>query len=617
MNAARWLAILLVLLLGCLSRGLHIAEQSFWVDEGYAFYHAYFPDLVTSLARDTHPPLYFAALRLWSELAGQGELALRWFSLLPSMLSLAAVYQFARELCRHHTPANRQRTNTLPMLALLMLALADSENFLAQEARHYTWSVLLVLCSMWFFLRWLRRGNRRAYLAWIAFTVAMIYTHYISAFGGVAQGTYALLWLRGKARLHAIIGLFASALALMPWLLLVGRQQLGNSGANWSVELTAEVARDILVKYFTQQWPLVLALMLLGSVSVVYLRGSRFQLRINRVNWLLLLWLIAPFLLTVLANEFLPFLQPRRLTQWTPPIAILLACGLASFRQPGRAVLVFALLLYGVSHVDFYRVKPDWRGIADMTARYAVSGDLVLTDIAGGDYQMGYYLRRAMPDGHLLDVDARYESLKVQRDFYADAYESWLPQLLDAYQTVWLMHWSSDRSAFAWLDELGFQQSADYVYWHDGGASGQIDLHIYRFDRLRNTKPLAIFSNGMSLHSSTVDADERRGDLLWRAHEPLEHDFTVSVKLINADDAVVAQHDGMPQNGLRPTSGWRVGELIFSPHELGVPAPLPPGDYQLIAQVYRLESGQPVNVSTVSDEEWVVLDVLRIDSAAD
>ena len=200
MNAARLVVILLILLLGCLSRGLHIAEQSFWVDEGYAFYHAHFPDLVTSLARDTHPPLYFAALRLWSELTGHSELALRWFSLLPSMLSMAVVYQFAREICRHQPSADRQRMRTVPILALLMLALADAENFLAQEARHYTWLVLFVMCSMWFFLRWMRRGHRRNHLTWIAFTIAMVYTHYITAFAGVAQGIYAFFWLRGRAR---------------------------------------------------------------------------------------------------------------------------------------------------------------------------------------------------------------------------------------------------------------------------------------------------------------------------------------------------------------------------------------------------------------------------------
>ena len=329
-----WILIALILLLGAAGRMLHISEQSFWVDEGYAFYHATHPDLATSLSRDTHPPLYFAALRLWSELAGHSELALRWFSVLPSMLSLAAIYQLAREFCRHRSREASTYADRASLLALLMLALADSENFLAQEARHYTWLVLLVLGSMWLFLRWMRTSQNRSYLAWVLVTIALVHTHYISAFVAVAQGLYALFWLRGRIRIWAMLGLAISALAFTPWLLIVGVRQLGNTGANWSVALTSDVARDILVKYFTEQWALMIALMLLGCFAANALRPNHHDFRFQRASWLLIFWIAVPFLLTLLANAFLPFLQPRRLTQWTPAIALLVAFGLANIRQP-------------------------------------------------------------------------------------------------------------------------------------------------------------------------------------------------------------------------------------------------------------------------------------------
>ena len=510
-----WLIITLILLLAALSRGLHIAEQSFWVDEGYAFYHARFPDLVTSLARDTHPPLYFAALRLWSELTGHTELALRWFSFLPSMLSLALIFQLAREVTRAR-PTEGHQGDAVPLLAMLMLALADAENTLAQEARHYTWLVLLVLGSMLFFLRWLRRSDRQDCTAWIACTVLMLYTHYITAFALAAQGLYALLWLRRKTRLHALAALVVSALALAPWLITVGSQQLDNRGANWSVDLSPAVIHDIALKYFTGQWALIIGLLALGCVTVICRRESRIAWRFDCITPLLLLWLVVPFLLTVLANEFLPFLQPRRLTQWTPVIVLLVALGLGNIRGPIRAILVAVLIIYGVTQVDFYRVKPEWRQVAQLTARYAAPGDLVLTDIAGGDYQLGYYLRRQVGDQPLLTEDIRYESLKIQRDFYAESYESWLPALLDAQQTVWLMHWSNDESAIAWLDKLDFRSSADFVHRHDGGTEGEILMHIYRYDRIDDAEVIARFGNGMILRTAAVDSDELRLDTLWR-----------------------------------------------------------------------------------------------------
>ena len=607
MSYRRWIIITLILLLGAVGRTLHIAEQSFWVDEGYAFYHAHFPDLVTSLARDTHPPLYFAALRLWSEIAGHSELALRWFSVLPSMLSLAMVFQLALEVMKHRAATAHNQHASAPTLAMLMLALADAENFLAQETRHYTWLVFFVICSMLFFLRWIRRSRRTDSLLWILATVLMVYTHYITAFAGVAQGLFALVWLRGKRRRRALAGLVIAALALSPWLLLFGPRQIGNSGANWSVSLSSAVFRDIQVKYFTEQWALVIALLLLGCFTMVYGRNHLCRLRWHRVSWLLLLWLIVPFLLTVATNEFLPFLQPRRLTLWTPVIALLLALGLANVRPPIRGLLIIVLLIYGLAQVDFYRVKPKWREVADLTSRYAVEGDLVLTDIAGGDYQLGYYLKREMPDGKMLPDGVRYESLKIQRDFYTETYEVWIPQLLDRFDTVWLMHWSNDQSALNWLREMGFERSADFVHQHDGGLSGIIDMHVYRYARPGDDPPLAQFANGMVIEAATVVERPLRVDLTWKTAKPLDRDYTVSVKLVDENKQVVAQHDSRPQLNRRPTSSWNTDEIVFSPHALESTQRWTSGDYQIVVQVYFFESGKPVNILTVSGADAFTL----------
>ena len=614
MSNLYWVPVVLVLLLGASSRILHIADQSLWVDEGYAFYHAWSPDLAASLARDTHPPLYFGALRLWSQLTGHSELALRWFSVLPSMLSLAVIFQLAREILRHRRSEARQ-IDSIPLLAMLMLALADAENFLAQEARHYTWLTLAVSGGMWFFLRWIRRAARGDYGWWLLFAMAMIYTHYITAFAGVVQGLYALVALRGKRQKQALLGLVISVIALSPWLIFVGWQQLDNRGANWSVSLSAAVIRDIQVKYFTEQWALVIALMLLGCATVWHQSDGRFRVIWHRVSWLLLFWMTVPLALTVLVNEFLPFLQPRRLTQWTPAIALLVAFGLGNIRQPARAFLVGALLIYGLFQVDFYRVKPDWRTVAHLTARYAVPGDLTLTDIAGGDYQMSYYLRRQLPDSRLLDADVRYESLKVQRDFYPQTYQAWLPQLLQAHQTVWLMHWSNDDSVFGWLDKLDFRQTADFIYRHDGGLTGESQMHIFRYDRLDEVEAAARFENGMILRSASLDRTDLRVDSLWQTEARLDRDYVISAKLLDGAGAVAAQLDSQPQLNQRPTQTWKIGEIVYSPHEMRLTADikaLPPGDYQVVAQVYESQADGLVNMRTARGEEWVVVDSLTI-----
>lgn len=612
MSLQRWIVAVAILLLGLLSRGLHITLHSFWTDEGFSFFYAYSPDLVQALASDFHPPLYYAVLRLWSELTGHSELALRWFSLLPSVGSLACVFQLAKEIVRARSP--HWAGEAVPYLAMLMLALADAESYLSQEARHYTWLTLLILCSMLFLARWLRRSRRQDFIAWLLSCTLVLYTHYMAAFGLFAQGLYVLIWARGKSRLQALSALILSALTVAPWLFFVGLLQLENRNAYdvWANELTPALLREIAVNYFTGQWALVIGLLALGCVALVYRRDSSISLRFDRVTPLLLLWLTLPFSLTILVNEFLPFLQPHRLIQWTPAIALLVACGLGNIQQPIRALLIAVLVVFGVTQVEFGRAQPDWRRIAHLTKRYAVPGDLILTDVASGDFPLRYYLLREEAGVPALEAGIRYEALHYQRLFAAETYEAWLPRLLDGQKTVWLMYWSGDKSAFNWLEELDFNRSATYVHRHDGGAYGETLLPVYRFDRKLENEPAARFANGMTLLSARLDIEDLRLDTLWETTSPLERDFLLSAKLLDKDGVLVAQHDSQPQGNQRPTSAWELGDLVYSPHEMKALAPIGAGDYQVIVQVYTMDGDGFVNVATTQAAEYALVEKVQI-----
>ena len=612
MSLLRWSIVVLILLLGVVSRGLHITSHSFWIDEGFSFFYAYSPDLMQALASDIHPPLYYAVLRVWSELTGHSELALRWFSLLPSIGSLACVFQLAKEVIRARS--THWDGEALPYLAMLMLALADAESYLAQETRHYTWLTLLILCSMLFLARWLRRSRRQDFIAWLLSSSLVLYTHYMAAFGLFAQGLYILVWARGKSRRQALSALVLSALAMAPWLFFAGPLQVENRNAYdvWSNELTPALLREIAVNYFTGQWALAIGLLALGCVALVYRRDSSISLRFDRVTPLLLLWLTVPFGLTILVNEFLPFLQPHRLIQWTPAIALLVACGLSNIRQPIRALLITVLVVYGLTQVEFGRAQPDWRRIAHLTKRYAVPGDLILTDVASGDFPLRYYLVREEAGQPSLELGIRYEALHYQRLFATETYESWLPSLLDGHKTVWLMYWSGDNSAFNWLEELDYKRSARYVHRHDGGAHGVTLLPVYRFDRRHDYEPVARFGNGMVLHSARIDRKDLRLDTLWETTRPLERDYLLSAKLLDKNGVVVAQHDSQPQGNQRPTSGWELGDLIYSPQEMKALAPIAAGDYQAIVQVYTIDGEGFNNVATTKAADYAVVEEVQI-----
>lgn len=57
--------------------------------------------------------------------------------------------------------------------------------------------------------------------------------------------------------------------------------------------------------------------------------------------------------------------------------------------------------------------------------------------------------------------------------------------------------------------------------------------------------------------------------LVWRAGAAAAaRQWTVFTHLLGADGTILAQHDGMPQGGQRPTGGWLAGEVIVDRHVL-------------------------------------------------
>lgn len=73
--------------------------------------------------------------------------------------------------------------------------------------------------------------------------------------------------------------------------------------------------------------------------------------------------------------------------------------------------------------------------------------------------------------------------------------------------------------------------------------------------------------------------------LYWLGLNAMDRDYTSFVHLLDANDAVIAQHDGLPDQGLTPTTRWLAGEIIMDRHTLAVQS-LAPGEYQLAAGMY-------------------------------
>jgi hypothetical protein len=90
----------------------------------------------------------------------------------------------------------------------------------------------------------------------------------------------------------------------------------------------------------------------------------------------------------------------------------------------------------------------------------------------------------------------------------------------------------------------------------------------------------------------------------WQARQAIGAEYQVFVHLLDAEGRLVAQNDGPPVGGARPTSGWTAGEAVTDRRGLLLPEGLAAGTYRLRIGLYRPDSGERL---TAWDREGAAL----------
>ncbi|NPV65839.1 MAG: phospholipid carrier-dependent glycosyltransferase [Anaerolineae bacterium] len=589
----RRLALLVaVLLLAAFARLYHLMQQGIWLDEGYTHYVMTRLGPLGAALDDMHPPLYYYTLGGWMAVTGDSLLAMRYFSALCSVLTVPLVYLLARRMAPAGAVLPRRQ---IALLAALLFALSDPDIAMAQEVRNYAFHKLILVISVLAYARWVTRPTRGRRIAWIAANSANLYTFYLGGLLLVAEGLHALLYLRGRERQQALGSLAAAGVTFLPWFFTGFLDQVLTPNLLFLPEpLSATAWTEMLHLYFTQQWPLIIGLMLLGLAAVTYGADGapRLHWRPDGNGFLLLGWAALPFAIIGLIGLFRPFFSPRWAILATPAIVLLTARGLGNLHQPGRGLLLAVLLVYSVTTVDFYWPKPPWDRVAANVLAYARPGEPVLLEVHNDDYSVGYYLERALPPESV-------RSLRMWREATDPAmYHNELTAFLAApvRQTIWVVAWGENHDIFNQLEQHGFQRSFALTTDHVGNA-----LNVHRYDRRLEGEPLAVYESGLILRRAEVYPEAGRVDLWWSVGAPVDRDYTTSAFALDSSGRLIAQDDTFPARGTRPTTTWLPGDLIYDPHPLQ-PADLPPGVYSIGVQTYYWADG--VKIPTTQGEPW-------------
>lgn len=411
-TAAIGLALICLAALGL--RLYRLGHQSLWIDEVYSVQIAtlgWGQLLAPGGYNDIHPPLYFAVLKPFHQLAIADRTHFEFFLRLPSaffsVLTVAAMYWLTSQLF--------DRASGL--LASGLAAIGSFFVWYAQETRMYAVATCLVVLNAAVLVRTVQspRGWHWWLLAFGA-TAAGGLAHWYAVFVWPALLGYALLREKTWARRSAWIVIFALAGAVLSVYLypkLAGGRPGEMSGSPdfknlaftlWSfwtgysagpntIDLHGPDPVAALRPFLLQISLLTLAAAVVGVLTV----QAVVKARVNRGTLLLVAWvlltIVGPFLLAIVTGRRH---NPRYSFAAAPAAIMLIAAAIryTPLRWSRMAILTCFVLAQcwclGNYYGNTYYAREDFRGVAELLANTPESQGQVLTCLAAAD-TLGVY----------------------------------------------------------------------------------------------------------------------------------------------------------------------------------------------------------------------------------
>lgn len=191
-----------------------LTDSCLWFDEIFGIHAAEhtWAGLIEFVAKDLiHPPLFYALLKLWIAVGGEGLLWLRLFPVLFAVLALLPLWMLCRELKLRPAAVT---------VAFGLFAVNGALIKYAQEVRMYSLLLFLSLVSIWLFSRFFFRG--KSFWMLVLVNVLLVYSHYFGWFV-VASEVVAIAIAQRIKVLQTLLMLGIVAAAFVPWVLAIFR----------------------------------------------------------------------------------------------------------------------------------------------------------------------------------------------------------------------------------------------------------------------------------------------------------------------------------------------------------------------------------------------------------
>jgi len=323
---------------------IRLGRPSFWMDESLTALEIQWS---YDRALDGYYWLYYSIEKPWAALAGSSEAALRFPSVLGTMVACALLVVLGRKLFDRR----------IALVAGVLLALNPFVVKWSQQARAYTLLLAVSVLAILLLLRALERGTRGAWALYgLAFSAVIIWH---PPAGVVLAPTHLLLVSQRRERIlpHGLVAAVVIMVLGVPWAAQIAMRSTGEGVAmNWLTFPTPEViARALLDVSGAAGLGVLLAL---GGLWLLHRAGD-----VDRALWLAT-WAFTPFVVALLISIARPIFLDRYLIVASPAFALLAAVALVGVGRRARVMLATALVAaVGVGLWQWYSTdEGNWRG---------------------------------------------------------------------------------------------------------------------------------------------------------------------------------------------------------------------------------------------------------------
>ena len=607
-------------------------------DEGWSVALSQLPlgEVAYLTAADVHPPGYYLLLRGWLAL-GHSEFVTRYLSLLVGTLAVPLAYQAARAWLGRRD----RRAETVGWLAAAYVAVAPLLVYYSQVARMYALCVVGVLLAVWGLLRSLdpeRPASLPALLGWALGALVALYSFYYSALALAGLGLYALvrsrpLWGTAEGRRGLLrVGLATAAIALayLPWLVyavgpVTERVAERTEGTVRFAHLGDLLGAGLYAVVFAYGpgWPAVwvVGLVVLAGVLVgtreqgIGIRDqssivNRQSSILNPYSLILLPLLAVSLTLVGVALGTQAHMFAARYTIAAGPfLGLALAYAVAALGARSRALglaaglLALSMALWPLGGGQVYAKGLERSGDFDpaadaqaLRAAGARADDVVVFNLLSLAGAYDVYRRPGDPPW----------TYAQRWDPVTEAWpraEARLQQATATPRRVWSLLYKGSVAGNAqlkdWLDGHLYPVRAEWrgdtlLSLYLPGGEGRADA------ALNAAWPVGITLVEAQYPPALASTEGVTVDLKWQAAADLDRDYTVFVHLYAPDGRLVAQHDGPPRGGSRPTSRWTPGKAVTDYHGLLLP-PEFSGVLRLRVGLYDPATGQRLRLADGRD----------------